>query len=318
MKGIRGSLLLCCFTGVFLAHAADPQATKLDFVGYTIRDRHCEGGVSVPFKCLELPADTTNVRARRYGFVIDPGSNYSLDLVSDPDKGRALMLGMSPYTDGCVNKKNECKVHRKDKVEFWAVHPGNDNAIDVRSRDPKFFSFDFKLDPAYQTPRRLLLHMQARQEIEHSHPVLAMVVQPVTDPGIDPGKAPIDLVFIVRDDKDRESYTGRDSDTPFFKYGRTIGTLRVQRNQWNRITLELLPAFNGSGAQGRVGVWLNGEKKADFRGDWGYRPSSDPKSRRIGLALDIYRAPFQDTTQKVYFANVNYASTYDDVMTNGH
>ena len=49
------------------------------------------------------------------------------------------------------------------------------------------------------------------------------------------------------------------------------------------------PFLNGS-----VSVGYN-----DFSGDWGYRPTADPKSRQIGIAFDIYRAPFQTTTQKI-------------------
>lgn len=307
------------------AWAGDRVGMKLDFDRYKIKDQRCAQQADVPFKCLELPDDTKNVRKRRYSFTMAPGSNYAVDVVPDPDKGKVLMLGMFPYDDGCTHMSAKCGVHKKDKIEFWAVHPNNDNRIDVRSNEARFFSFDFKLDPSYEVGSRMVLHVQARQEIPGTSPVFTMYVKPVDGKKIKPKDAPIDLVFVVRDDKDLAGFREADEfkdddkgdDRPFFRFGRAIHTERIQRGEWNTMTLQLQPAYNGSGKEGRIVMWLNGEQQFDYRGDWGYKPTAHPKSTEIGLAFDIYRAPFQKVTQKIYFANANYATSYEDAVING-
>ncbi len=318
MRSVR--ILAALAIGVCMqgAHLPAGAASKMDFERYSIKDERCAQQATVPFKCLELPDDTRNLRERRYSFTKDPDSNNAVDIDTDPVKGKVLMLKMAPYTDGCVRMTKACSHHKKDKIEFWPVHPENDDAMDIMSGEPRFFSFDFKLDAGYEVGTRMVLHMQARQELRGNSPIFTMYVQPVSQKA-NPATAPVDLVFVVRDDEDVRRRDEARSDAPFFRFGRAIHTLRIERNRWYRMTLQLLPAYIGSGRQGHIVMWLDGEQKFEYGGTWGYKPDPKvPRSKKIGLAFDIYRAPFQSATQKVYFDNVNYSSSLDDVKVNGH
>ncbi len=297
------------------AVATDPKAAKLNFESYVIRGKQCDGQPITHFSCLQLPADSKNKRSRHYAFITDPGSNYAYEVQDDPDKGKVLMLQLKPYDDGCVRPTPECSAHKKDKIEFTPVHPDNDNSPDVRDDKPFFLHFEFKLDKSYEVGNRMVLHMQARQEMPGHSPIFAMRTRPLKDRKANPATAPVDLEFVIRDDKGvyaKKAGVGRTSP------GEVIHTQRVERGRWYTMTLRMLPAYNGSGRAGLISMWLDGEHQFKYNGDWGYKPLAKPRTARIALALDVYRAPFQTTTQKIYFNNVNFASSYEDVIVNGH
>lgn len=307
------------------AWAADHSGVKLDFERYSIQDKQCNRQPVARFRCLQLPDDSKNKRSRRYNFITDTGSNYDLGLQDDPAKGKVLMLQLKPYDDGCVKRTPECSEHKKDKVEFTPVHPDDDNAPDVRDGKPYFFSFDFKLDRNYEVGSGMVLHMQARQEMPRHSPIFAMNVKPLDDRKVDPATAPVDLEFLVRDDSNVAAKMAKNlanrqpgEELSFSSVGRAIHTLRVERDRWYTVTLQMLPAYIGSGNEGRIVMWLDGEQKFDYRGDWGYKPLLEKRTSKIALALDVYRAPFQKSTQKIYFDNVSYSSSYDDVIVKGH
>lgn len=327
MRSLR--VLAASVIGILALGAEGPAAaaSKMDFEGYSIKDQRCGQRAAVPFKCLELPKTTRNNRTWRYSFTKDPDSNHSVEIQTDPVKGKVLMLGMAPYDDGCLRRTPACSHHRKDKIEFWPVHPENDDAMDITTDEQKFFSFEFKLDAGYEVGNRMVLHMQARQELPGNSPIFTMYVQPEKRKDVNPATAPVDLVFVVRDDEDvRRHGRGSDdneddgnADAPFFRFGRAIRTLRIERDRWYRMTLQLRPAYIGSGREGHIVMWLDGEQKFEYNGTWGYKPDPKvPRSKKIGLAFDIYRGPFQQATQKIYFDNVNYSSSLDDVKVNGH
>lgn len=238
-----------------------------------------------------------------FRFTVDKGTNFNvwLDPAAPPhnrpgEGDRSLAVQITADYDENV----------KDKIMFQINPTGGDKKLDITEPAPsRFVSFDFMLDKDYETPHNWLLHFQAWQCCG-GVPPFTIHVQPSKDK-----HSAIEFVFYAVDDKDKAA-------NPFGR-GREIYRMPVARGEWKSIALMLDPSFDDSGHPGEIAMWLDGDKKFDWRGNWGFMPEQaapnlDGKmTPEIVLNLGVYRRR-QTTTQTIYFDNIRFGGSLNDVL----
>jgi hypothetical protein len=192
----------------------------------------------------------------------------------------------------------------KDKIMISPISHQDSQHLSVTDADnTRFFSFDFMLDPAYEVPHNWALHFQAWQCCA-GHPPFVIAVSDRPDK-----LAPVEFSFEVRNDA-----------TELEKFGQAFSIYKVviSRGIWHTIVLELQPRAIGSPTPGKIGIWLDGEKKREWLGYWGFAPNPSSPSIRgpvkdnIGLDLGVYRRR-QMTAQTILFDNISFASTISGI-----
>jgi hypothetical protein len=253
-------------------------------------------------------------KAKTYSLVVDKGTPYRA--LIDADRTTAASQRFLALTILPSHRDPEYPEHRKDKIQ---LHIGGDDErgafdLDINSDSGgRYVGFDIKLDPNYQNPPRgsFLIHFQAWQE-GGGHPPFAIAVRPTQ--GV---KGPVNFDLYAVDDAGENSYYNeRPKD-----WHRRLYSLEIERGRWYRFVLLLQPAYNGSRRAGRIELWVDGDQKLKWTGDWGYRPgrvasekrrekrADRPVGSRLQLGLGVYRS-LQDRTQTVYFDNVVTGDSY--------
>lgn len=240
--------------------------------------------------------------ADAFQFTVDKATTFDvwLDRRTPPDhKGpqgdRSLAVRITAAYDENV----------KDKIMMQVNRHGGDKKLDVmRTGAPKFVSFDFMLDKDYETPHNWLLHFQAWQCCG-GVPPFSIHVEPSANKHSD-----VEFVFHSVDDRQKQDDR--------HARGQEIYRMRVNRNEWNNMTLLLDPSFDDNGREGEIAMWWNGAKKFNWRGSWGFRPVDfapdfgRQTTRDITLHLGTYRRR-QTTTQTIYFDHVRFGDSFEEV-----
>jgi hypothetical protein len=257
-----------------------------------------------------------------YALVVDKGTPYRARI--DTDGAAGGKKGSLALTALPSSRDPEHPEHRKDKVQLHLddINDGATSDMDINSAaDTRYVGFDMKLDPSYENPPRgsFLIHFQAHQE-RGGHPPFAIWVRPTQDV-----KGPVTLeLYAVDDAGENHFYKDRPEN-----WRRRLYSLEMERGRWYRLVVFLQPAYNGSGREGRIGFWVDGDQKLNWTGDWGFRPGESargaervkarekrgndkPVENGIQLGLGIYRS-MQQRTQTVYFNNVVIGNSYASV-----
>jgi hypothetical protein len=185
---------------------------------------------------------------------------------------------------------------KKDKIVFALVPVEDAKHLSADAPDNRrYVAFDFMLDPKYEKPTAWVMHFQAWQCCG-GHPPFTMEVLPGHDPA-----GPIDATFGIRDDA---AENRRD-------HPRTVlAGVRLKRGEWYNIVFQLEPQSDSSSRPGTLAMWLDGKKRFNYTGHWGYQPMETRVRDHLvhdqfSIELGIYRQR-QTTTQTIYFQNLRY------------
>lgn len=170
------------------------------------------------------------------------------------------------------------------------------------SRNRRYFSFSFMLDPQYEVPYAWVLHLQVWQCCG-GHPPFTMQVIPANDKA-----GPVKLTFGVHDDAAERA--PRHPEHVLYEVG-------VRRGEWHHVMLFFEPQSDASSAPGSIVLWMDGARRFDFKGRWGYDPQQRPFDGHsfgpnMAIEFGIYRQR-QATTQTIYFSNVKYGRSLADI-----
>ncbi len=263
---------------------------SIDESGFTARDQ------SKPFYFnIARPLNDSGVSRSNTPFTVDIGTQFKVWLDQHtpnndaPSDKRSLGIQITSGEDENV----------KDKIFFDAVPHASPAHFDITSKNTlHYLSYSFMLDKGYETPHNWLIHMQVWQCCG-GHPPFTMSVTPNVNP-----KGPVELNFGYRDDEIETKEGGKEQ----ILYRTTI-----ERGVWINVGLALQPRADGSSEPGSIDIWLNGVKKVDYRGFWGYAPGSHPGDGHevkpyLGIDIGTYRRR-QRGTQTIYFDNFTYGTT---------
>jgi hypothetical protein len=274
-------------------HIALSKDTVIDTDKFSTRDP------TKPFAFYLHQTDPVSKKSIAKEFTVEVGTVFDVWLDDKVPPGTDLPGAKSL----AIKISSDQNINVKDKVLFDAVSQHVDEEkMDVEATNTtRYFSFDFMLDPTYETPNGWLLHVQAWQCC-YRHPPFAIHVTPNPDK-----TSPIELTFIVDDDK---------LDTPTYE-GKTIYKMSIPRASWNSMVLRLEPRPDNSPNPGSVAMWLNGEKKFVYSGFWGYIPTSKVRGDNVitsemGIHVGMYRRR-QTTKQIIYLDNIKYGRTLSSV-----
>ena len=233
-----------------------------------------------------------------YPFTVDIGSRFKVWLddrtpsnisVSNA-AARSLAMSLSAEEDKNV----------KDKIFLDAVPHAAPERMDlIAANNLRWVSFDFMLDREYELPRFWAIHFQAWQCCS-GHPPLAVDVMPHSR-----SDNKIEMHLVIFNDLHPEK-------------GLDLGTFLASRDEWIHVVLALEPRPCKVSQSGSLRGWINGVQIVDWRGCWGYAPTSySPISKgelnsHMGLDFGIYRRR-QTTKQTVYFDNITYGKTPESV-----
>jgi hypothetical protein len=300
LSGALAVVALCLVEGAATAELQLEFSDKFEID----RSRFATRDMSKPFYFSVIgPSFPGDPSPDGFRFTVDKGTNFNvwLDPTVQPHNRRGAgerSLAVQITADYDENVK--------DKIMFQINPKGGDKKLDIIEPVPsRFVRFDFMLDRDYDTPHNWLLHFQAWQCCG-GVPPFTIHVQPSNDKN-----SGIEFVFLVVDDKDRTANP--------FGMGREIYRMPVARGEWKSMALMLDPSFDDSGRPGEIAMWLDGDKKFDWRGNWGFRPEQSAPNHdgkmtpEMDLNLGVYRRR-QTTTQTIYFNNIRFGGSLGDVL----
>jgi hypothetical protein len=231
-------------------------------------------------------------------FTVDKGTTFKVwldeqvsETLSKLENARSLAIQITADHDE----------NAKDKIFLDAVPHWSNQKLIVNA-GPRYFAFDFMLDPEYELPTAWAIHLQAWQCCG-GHPPFAMSITPSKDKN-----GPAELFFGFRDDL-LEHKNGSPA--------KTIFNMKVNRGDWNNFILQLDPETDNSAQPGVLALWLNGKPQFCFRAHWGFDPErvgddGHKITNAMGIDIGVYRRR-QSTTQTVYFNNIRSGTTFQAV-----
>jgi polysaccharide lyase-like protein len=196
--------------------------------------------------------------------------------------------------------------NEKDRGELTLSLQSDANALTFGLR--QYVRFAFYVGTGSSAPENFMLIHQVWQYVNsppgYSPPFAIYVRRDIANPA-----APIVLEFIAIDDSHIAS--------PI-----TFFTQQVVKGQWYDVTMQLQPAYTGSGLTGQIAVWFNRVAGVDspnitWLHDWGYKPDTMGGTPGVHNTFDIRVGVYRQKQRRrfaIFFDEIKVGPTAASVQ----
>lgn len=252
--------------------------------------------------------------------IVDTRSN--MDFSATVDKGTKAADRPQIVSQGCrtppsclrVSLDPSAKGAAKNKImySFWSHYkplPGGEQGrMRIGDDGVARISFSMKLDPRYDTPLHQMIHFQILQpkvagrvnkvsNVNPGGPVLSLRIVPASRRK---NKSPDvqEFIIAVRNPQAQSYYYYDTRDKGVLYRG------EIRKGEWNSFSFVLQSTDRDGDMVGRIGFWLNNQKRFDKPVEWGFDPDLYGVSPQLGFELGSYRSADATGHQTVYFDDV--------------
>ncbi|HUD91005.1 hypothetical protein [Sphingobium sp.] len=243
------------------------------------------------------------------------------DFRATVDKGTKAVDRPEVVSQGCntppgclrVSMDPSAKGAAKNKImySFWSHYkplPGGEQGRLRIGGGIARISFAMKFDPRYDTPLHQMIHFQILQpkvagrvnkvsKVNPGGPILSLRIVPVSRRK---NKSPDIQEFIV-------AVRSPQAQSYYYYDTRDKGVLyrgEIHKGDWNNFSFVLQSIDRAGDMGGRIGFWMNDQKRFDKPVEWGFDPDRYGVSPQLGFELGSYRSADATGHQTVYFDDV--------------
>ncbi|MCP1470660.1 hypothetical protein J3E64_002348 [Sphingobium sp. OAS761] len=277
--------------------------------------------VSEPRQLLSVDFDDgQGMKAAGSSAIVDARSNLTFNATID--KGTKAADRPEIVTQGCHSPPRCLRISidpsargaAKNKImySFWSHYkplPGGEpGRIRIGDNKPTTVRFSMKLDDQYDTPVHQMIHFQILQpkvsgraskvkDVNPGGPVLSLRIVPTSrrrnkSPDVE------EFIIAVRNPQAENLYYFDKRDKGVLYRG------EVRKGAWNTFSFVLQSMDRRGEMVGRVGFWMNDQKKFDHSVAWGFNPAVYAVSPQMGFELGSYRSADPKGHQTVYFDDI--------------